>query len=132
MASNLPNYREVYFEFKELTKIHGEPTFEALKTFSKELKANAQSVLSTLGGVHHGHLGLVLSPVAYSLISEVAYEIPAHPGQLVILPGTTQHVARNMTDVHTENMRVFREYHAVKKALIQQIVPKLDSIQESF
>jgi hypothetical protein len=89
MASHLPNYHKVYFEFKELTMIHGELTFKALKTLSKELKDNAQSVLSTLGGMCHGHLGLVLSPAAYGLINEVAYKIPHHLSQLVIPPNTT-------------------------------------------
>jgi hypothetical protein len=75
-ASHFPNYQEIYFEFKELNKIHGEPTFEALMTLSKELKANAQSALSTLGGTCQGHLGLELSPTAhYGLISKVAYDI---------------------------------------------------------
>ena len=51
MATNSAvNYRELYFEYPDLTKIHGEPTFETIKTIEDELKANAQSVYSTLGG----------------------------------------------------------------------------------
>jgi hypothetical protein len=93
MVATTPNYQETNFEYKDLTRIHGEPTFEALKTLSKELKANAQSVYSNLGGGQHGHLGIVLTPAAYGLISNTPYETPTHPGQMTIPPGTTQVVA---------------------------------------
>lgn len=56
-------FRDTYFEHPELTKIHGEPTFEILQTVENELKANDQSVYSSLGGGQHGHLGLVVSPL---------------------------------------------------------------------
>ena len=52
------NYVDTYFEFKELTKIHGEPTFESLKKIKDELKANASAVTSDLGGGANGHLAL--------------------------------------------------------------------------
>ena len=63
MSSNtVINYRDNLFEYPELTKIHGEPTYESLKTLQNELKANTQTVHTSLGGATHGYLGLVLSP----------------------------------------------------------------------
>ena len=94
---------------------------------SKELKANAQSVYSNLGGGAHGHLGIVLSPAAYALISNTPYETPMHPGSLTIPPGTTQIVARNLQSVHEVQMSNFKTHLDVKKALIQQIVIAVES-----
>ena len=101
MATSLVDYRTTVFEYPTLTKIHGEPTFEGIKTLHKELMINAQMVHSDLGGGAYGHLGLVLSPCRYGLIRNALYNRPLHPGQLVIPAGTTLHLARTMRDQHT-------------------------------
>ena len=61
MTSTNIDYVDTYFEFKTLTKIHGAPTYEALKNMKDELKANATSVSLTLGGGEHGHFGKALN-----------------------------------------------------------------------
>ena len=48
-ATNI-NYVENYFIVKILSKIHGEPNFETLKTLRNQVKANAGSVTTHLGG----------------------------------------------------------------------------------
>ena len=64
------NYRELYLEYKKLTRIEGEPTAEHLIKMNKELKSNALSVYSNLGGAqHNGHLFLVMAPAQFRLIS---------------------------------------------------------------
>ena len=115
------NYRESHFEFPQLTPIRGEPTADTLIILRKQLKANAKSVPSNLGGGNFGHLGLVIPPNRYNLISNVPFVRPNHPGPLVIPPGTAQHAAATMRDLHAEQMRVFKEVNAVDQALIQQI-----------
>lgn len=62
MVSSAINYKDIYFERKDLKRIHKEPTFETLHDLEKDLKANAQSVPSTLDGGRFGHLGLILIP----------------------------------------------------------------------
>ena len=47
---NLPNYRDKYFEYKDLTKIHGQPTIDTIAKLLRETKRNAQRVPTTLGG----------------------------------------------------------------------------------
>ena len=122
MSTTAINYRETHFEYPELTRVHGEPTFESLITMENELKANAQTVYSDLGGGAHGYLGLVLPPPKYAMISNVPFIKPPHPGPLVIPPNTTQHMATTLKESHTESIRVFREAMGVEKALLQQIV----------
>jgi hypothetical protein len=127
MASNGINYRETYFEFPELTKIHGEPTSESLFKLRNELKANAQSVYSHLSDGTHGHLALVLSDAQYAILTNQPFTRPAHPGPLVIPAGTTAVMATAMKDAHVEQIRLFREVQGVEKALIQQIVQAVEA-----
>ena len=129
MASNTTssvNYWETHFEFPTLTPIRGEPTADTLILLRKQLKSNAKSVPDSLGGGTFGHLGLVIPPNCYSLISNMPFVRPKHPGPLVIPPGTAQHAAATMRDLHAEQMRVFKEVHAVDQALIQQIIQAVE------
>ena len=115
------NYVDTYFEYKTLTKIHGEPTFEAIKKIKDELKANAMAVNSELGGGRHGHLGLVLTPEEYLRISAVAYVKPEHPGVLQIPGNSTQHEATRLRNEFKEAIKLFRETVDLEKALRYQI-----------
>ena len=54
MAASKPtniDYVNTYFQIPKLTTIYGEPTFNTLSILRDELKANAGSVATTLGGV---------------------------------------------------------------------------------
>jgi hypothetical protein len=121
-TSHAINYRDAYFKYPELTCIEGEPRAEHLIQLNKELKSNAISVYSNLGGAQHGHLFLVMTPVQYSMISATPFVRPPHPGPLHIEPGTTQHMATTLKEEHKEKLRLFHEVEGAEKALIQQIV----------
>ena len=110
-----------YCKFPTLTPIRGKPTADTLILLRKQLKSNAKSVPSNLCGGNFGYLGLVIPPNQYNLISNVPFIQPTHPGPLVIPPGTAQHAAATMRDLHAEQMCVFKEVNAVDEALIQQI-----------
>ena len=58
--TKLEDFKNTYFDYPELSRIVGEPTLIALITLCNEIKANAQTVESKLGGGDHGHLGMVL------------------------------------------------------------------------
>ena len=59
------------FEYPVLTKVHGSLDYNALKTIKDQLKTNATAIYSDLGGGAHGHLGLVLTPQEYALVSAI-------------------------------------------------------------
>ena len=65
MNSQHVDYVTTYFPHKNQTKIQGEPSHDDLKRLKMELRADASSVDSDLGGGNHGYLGLVLSDVEY-------------------------------------------------------------------
>ena len=63
---------------------------------------------SNLGGGAHGHLGLVVTPAEYVLVSAVPYGRPVHPGPLVLPSGTgVTNLQREISrDQHKEDLRV--------------------------
>jgi uncharacterized coiled-coil protein SlyX len=132
------DYRNTYFEYTDLTKIHGAPTAENLLRMQRELRANASSVYSDLAGGEHGHLFLVLTDVQIGIVApNQQYDRPQHPGPLVIPDGQTAAQIQAQRDTHTEKVRSFREVNAVEAALIQQInkaidTPYLDALRNSF
>lgn len=125
-AINAVNYKELYFENPELTRITGEPSFDSLHTLLNELKANAMSVHSNLGGGAHGHLGLVIPPNAYALVSNTPFDRPVHPGVLNIPANATGHVIKALSTAHKKELRVFHEVRGVERALIQQLVVAIE------
>ena len=122
MSSTNIDYVNNYFEYPVLTKIHGEPKYASLRTMEDEIKANASSVSTTLGGGHHGHLGLTMLTADYTPgVAPVPYVRPVHPGPLVIPAGTTQHEATRRREDHRAAVKLFRETVDVEKALLKQI-----------
>ena len=105
------------FEYTVLTKVHGILDYASLKLIKDELKANAASIISDLGGGTNGHLGLVLTPAEYALISPTPYVRYLQPQPLNIVGTTTQHNAIRMRDDYKEDLRLFREMIALEKAL---------------
>ena len=82
--SRLPSVKDTFFQHKVLTLINGQPSYESLVILSTELKANATSVPSTLGGGQHGHLGTMLSPTRYAtIVGTIPWVNPAVPTEFV-------------------------------------------------
>ena len=83
----------LHFEYKELTKIDGEPTLDTILILHRQIKRNAQFVPTTLGGRQLSYLALVLTEEQYNSIPNSSPFIrPVNPGdfQLQVLdPNTT-------------------------------------------
>ena len=94
-----------------------------------EIKANAKSVYSNLGGGAHGHTGLMLTEVHYALIYPTPFVYPTHPGAIIIPDDTNAHVNSNMQITHTKEMRLLCEVTGAEQALVKQIV---GTVQEAY
>ena len=114
------------FEYEELEKIHGEPDYMKLKTLHDQLKANAASVPSDLGGGANGHLGLVLTVQQYGFISLVPFVRPLHPGPLIIPEGAGPGAIEILKYTHDHALEQYRKIQAVEKTLIQQLSKAVD------
>ena len=83
---NTIDFVSVFFPQKTIAKIAGQPNFKTLKKLQKQIKANAASVTSSLGGGLHGHLGLLLIPASkYSNISGCQFIRLVHSGNFKIV-----------------------------------------------
>ena len=127
MMNSSIDYINTHFEYPTLTRIHGQPTYPSLKIIKDEMKANASSVQSDLGGGANGHLGLILTQLEYSSVSPVDYIRPIHPGAIVIPPGTTQHESTRLREEHKEVLRLYRESNLLEQSLIKQLGQALPS-----
>ena len=116
------------FSYKSLPKIHGEPTYDDIKTLKDKLRANAAKITSELGGGAHGHLGLILTAVEYASVSATPYLRPTHPGPLTFPGGVTNHVANLLREQHKKRIAVFHEYIALENALKKQIQDSIDPV----
>ena len=75
--SRVLSVKDTFFQHKLLTRIQHRPSYESLQNCLNELKANASSVPTILGGGMHGHLGLVLSDATYgTLTNNVLFVTP--------------------------------------------------------
>ena len=110
-----------------LTKINQRPDYASLQNCPNELKANASSVPSTLGGGMHGHLGLLLSDTIYgSLTKNVLFVIPVNPGPFVPPAGATGPQIDAAKDVWKDLNSTFQICHATEQALITQVIAVID------
>ena len=120
-----PNFRSEYFEYENLTSITGEPDFSSLTKLKNELKANAQSVPTTLGGGNLGFLGLILTDDEYALISDTPFERPERPTVLVFPTGTTTLQSKMIEDRYRRGILTYDQTVAIEKALKQQLVKSI-------
>ena len=136
-AYNLPNYREKFFEVKDLDKIHGQPTIDGIVKLLRQVKRNAQRVPTTLGGGQLGYLALVIDTATYNAIPTAAPFIrPIDPGAFtpvaplgVRAPALTPGEITVQKIAHDDQKRLYNEVQAVEVALRNQIV---EAIEEEY
>ena len=122
------DYKNNVFELPQLTRIIGEPSTATLIDLRNEIRCNAQSVTTTLGGGKYGHLGLVMSATAYQALPDtVPYLRPEYLGPFRIEQrnATETEIAQEKAD-YDESIRLWREVKAVERALVQQIVAAVE------
>ena len=128
MTTTKIDYATTYFPHSSPTPIRGEPSYKALKKLKNELRANASSVDSDLGGGDYGYLGLILSEEEYQRIcANDPFEAPEFPGRLLIPRGTDTADALNLREEHRNNVAQYRECREVEKALLRHITTAVES-----
>ena len=130
MTSSVPSVKDITNTFPTpITKIMGKPNYESLRNLKDQLKANATSIPTTLGGGNHGYLGLILSPTAYATIAANQFIEPVYPRQHPNVPaGTNATNTSTIVRCHTEDLRQWHEFKKVNTALKNQLLSTLDNI----
>jgi hypothetical protein len=132
----IKNYRTA-FQYPVLDKIHGQPTLDTILNLLRQLKINAQSVPTALGGGQLGYLALVLPTTSYEDIPNARnFRRPTDPGDFVItIPPATRAgggtisaaVVTEQKAMHDEKVQLYNECQAVEQALRQQIIDAVEA-----
>ena len=127
-TSNI-NLNQLYFEYKVLTKIVREPTFDDLHVLFRELKANVAAVPCTLAGGANGYLGMLISEAQYETVAPgTPFVPPPQPGVLVIDPAYTQYQIMIAKTQYETALREHQTYVLLQRSLIalvqEAIAPK--------
>jgi hypothetical protein len=90
-----------------------------------ELNTHAMAIPSQRGGGNHGHLALVMTDAEYLALTQVAFDIPLHPGPTPA-PGATGPIITENNRRYAAAIVDFELYHKTDrelKALLLQAVP---------
>ena len=131
---SIPSVDEIRSGFPQpsVPAIDGEPTYESIKTVHDILKSNAASVPTTLGGGAHGHLGLVLNPTVYLVVTGANFVSPANPGVTATIPtGSTTAQIGVLTRQFNSDYKIYTECGRTEQALKQLLLGAVDDIYVS-
>jgi hypothetical protein len=108
------------FPHQILLTVQGGPDYQTTHAIRKLLHVNAWAIDTHLGGGALGHLGIIVSVAAYTVVATThPWSNPAPPG--VIAAGTVAQIsaARHLSE---ENINTFRTYRTVEQSLKKQII----------
>ena len=112
-----------FLEHKTLDKIHEEPNARSLQKLFKQLRRNARSVNSNLGGGQHGHLFMVMTDAEWTQLPNTAPVVePQDPGQFALAGVVTASQIAVAQKTHEDNIKKYNKYQALKRILRNQLV----------
>ena len=131
----------IKFKHKELTPIRGLPTLDTILRLFREVKQNAQSVTTKLGGGQLGYLALVLKPTDYNNIAiSLPFVRPVDPGTFNMTtprpttrttsatpPSITAVDIANAKSRHDNQERLYWQCQGVEQALRNQIEQAIET-----
>ena len=130
MSSNIPSIEDITNAFPTtITPITSKPNYALLKNLKDQLKANAASIPTTLGGGNHSYLGFILSPSAYATITTTPFQELNYPGQHPTIP-TRTNAANTSTIIchHTKDLRQWCKCKNIITALKKQFLSAIVNI----
>ena len=121
------DFNKTYFPHPVLDNCSGEPTIEVILRVTNQLKHNAASVPTTLGGGQNGYLVLILTTDQWNSIpSATPFIKPADPGVFTTSITTNAGIAIEK-ETWENNVRQYNEYQLLESTLKNQFVSAFDS-----
>ena len=115
------------FEHKTLDKIYGEPDTKSLQKLFKQLKRNARSVTSPLGGGQYGHLFMVIPDEEWRNLPGTTPVIsPTDPGPFRLEGRLTAAEIAVHQKAHEEAKKKYNKYQALHRVLRNQLVSAIE------
>ena len=117
------------FPIKTMPKINGEPDYNTINTMMQLLYGNAASLPTSLGGGHHGHIGIIRTPQLYTTLATMPYESPPNLG---ITPthaiGALAKILQTNFLIHKEERKIFDNHQTMEDALKSLIFNSVDYV----
>ena len=112
-----------------LAPLEGLLNYAYLTEFNGYLNACTSEIFTNRGCGTLGYLFLTAPPAAFRLLYNVQFNVPANPGPSFPIPTgpVTAAVLEGLKSKNTEELRLFKEYYNVDKAVkanIQQYTPE--------
>ena len=128
MTSSFINVKKLHIELQELTSLHGKPTFDTLQKILTQLKENASSIPTNLGGVGHRCIGEILSPTSYhNLVPLAPFIGPTPPGTLTVPAKSIQFVISLLKTQHNKALKTYHIYLLIQRELIHKVLDAVES-----
>ena len=109
---------EDFFEHKTLEKIYGEPNAKSLQKLFKQLRRNAQSVPSTLGGGQYGHLFMVVSQEDWDNTPGTVPVVPPNDPDPFEIDGRTRPAEIAVAEkAHENQKKKYNKFQALQRIL---------------
>jgi hypothetical protein len=106
-----------------LTVITGTPTNSSLQLLKKQLFANARAIPSTRGGGANGHLALIMTAAVYLARTNIAFDLPVHPGPAPAhAQGATAPQITETNRQYTADLQEYRLYLTVQEELKKHLL----------
>ena len=112
-----------------MPKINGEPDYKTINTMMQLLYGNAAYLPTTLGGVQHGHIGVIMTPHLYTTLVNTPYDSSPDPGITpthAIRPSAEIHQTNFL--IHKEERRIFENHQTMEDALKSLIIDLVDDV----
>ena len=120
------NFEDI-FEHKSIDKIYGEPDAKSLQKVFKQIKRNARSINSPLGGGQYGHLFMVIPQAEWdALPGTVPVEPPQDPGPFEIEGRLTATEIAVCQKAHEDDKKQYNKYQALQRVLRNQLVSAVE------
>eukprot|EP00957_Ditylum_brightwellii_P078525 5970737-Ditylum_brightwellii.AAC.1 len=103
----------------------GEPNYDSINALCMQLHGNAGAILTGLGGGRHSHIGLVMDPALYTILSAAVYLAPALPNRTP--PGTLTAVEKEEAEkIYLKAKGEYDDYNTMQELLKAQLQEAVD------
>ena len=118
------------FSTKILHPIPGEPDYDCISQINQLIYGNAATLPTTLGGVAHVHIALIMKATLYVTLSPIAYIAPVEPPLTLVVPPTATNADRQqLCDQHMEEQLIYTNHINMDDALKTQL---LDAVEDPY
>ena len=106
----------------------GDPDYDSINTVVQFLYGSSASLPATLGGVQHGHIGLITTHLIYATLEPTnAYTAPIDPGLLPPMAANLAVITRETRKTaHEEARRIYDNHTNMDDALRVQLIDSVD------